>query len=162
LERYAAKLREADFVYLSDTGLPNENQVVLTCGLRGLALFDVHVTGPKGDLHSGLHGGVLRNPIQALTEILATLHTPDGRVNIPGFYEAVLDVHPWERDELRKLGGDEKAYARFLGIETFYTTQGIIRSRRSDSNPRWKSTASEADIKGRAQRPSFPAKHSPN
>ena len=81
LERYAAKLREADFVYLSDTGLPNEQQVVLTCGLRGLALFDVHVTGPKGDLHSGLHGGVLRNPIQALTEILATLHTPDGRVN---------------------------------------------------------------------------------
>jgi acetylornithine deacetylase/succinyl-diaminopimelate desuccinylase-like protein len=124
LERYAAKLREADFVYLSDTGLPNENQVVLTCGLRGLALFDVHVTGPKGDLHSGLHGGVLRNPIQALTEILATLHTPDGRVNIPGFYDAVLDVHPWERDELRKLGGDEKAYARFLGIETFYTTPG--------------------------------------
>lgn len=125
LERYAAKLREADFVYLSDTGLPNENQVVLTCGLRGLALFDVHVTGPKGDLHSGLHGGVLRNPIQALTEILSTLHTPDGRVNVPGFYEAVLDVHPWERDELSKLGGDAKAYAQFLGIDSFYTPPGF-------------------------------------
>jgi acetylornithine deacetylase/succinyl-diaminopimelate desuccinylase-like protein len=125
LERYADKLREADFVYLSDTGLPNEQQVVLTCGLRGLALFDVHVTGPKGDLHSGLHGGVLRNPIQALTEILATLHTPDGRVNVPGFYDAVLDVHPWERDELRKLGGDEKAYAQFLGIDKFCTPPGF-------------------------------------
>ncbi|MBI5769004.1 MAG: M20/M25/M40 family metallo-hydrolase [Verrucomicrobia bacterium] len=125
LERYADKLREADFVYLSDTALPNPDQVVLTCGLRGLALFDVQVTGAKGDLHSGLHGGVLRNPIQALAEILATLHTPDGRVNVPGFYDDVLDVHPWEREELKKLGTDEKAYAEFLGIDAFYTTPGF-------------------------------------
>jgi len=125
LERYAETLRGADFVYLSDTALPNENQVVITCGLRGLTLFDVHVTGPKGDLHSGLHGGVLRNPIQALAEILATLHTPEGLVNVPGFYDAVLDVHPWEREELKKLGADEKAYAQFLGIDTFYTTPGF-------------------------------------
>jgi acetylornithine deacetylase/succinyl-diaminopimelate desuccinylase-like protein len=124
LERYADKLREADFVFLSDTALPNEQQVVLTCGLRGLALFDVHITGAKGDLHSGLHGGVLRNPIQALAEILATLHTPEGRVNVPGFYDAVLDVQPWEREELRKLGAKEKDYAEFLGIDTFYTTPG--------------------------------------
>lgn len=125
LEKYADKLREADFVFLSDTALPNENQVVITAGLRGLALFDVHITGAKGDLHSGLHGGVLRNPIQALAEILATLHTPDGRVNVPGFYDNVLDVHPWEREELKKLGADEKKYAEFLGIDTFYTTPGF-------------------------------------
>lgn len=122
LEHYAPRLRAADFVFLCDTSLPNENQVVVTCGLRGLALFDLHVTGPKGDLHSGLHGGVLRNPIQALAEILASLHTPEGRVNVPGFYGAVLDVQPWERDELKKLGADEKAYAEFLGIDTFCPT----------------------------------------
>lgn len=125
LESYADKLREADFVYLSDTLLPKADQVVITCGLRGLALFDVHVTGPKGDLHSGLHGGVLRNPIQALAELLATLHTPEGAVNVPGFYDDVLDVHPWEREELRKLGVDEKSYAEFLGVDAFYTTPGF-------------------------------------
>lgn len=125
LTAYADQLRSADFVFLSDTALPNEQQVVLTCGLRGLTLFDVHLTGAKGDLHSGLHGGVLRNPIQALAEILATLHTPDGRVNVPGFYDDVLDVHPWEREELKKLGTDEKAYADFLGIDTFYPTPGF-------------------------------------
>ncbi len=125
LETYADRLREADFVYLSDTALPNPQQVVITCGLRGLALFDVHVAGAKSDLHSGLHGGVLLNPIQALAEILASLHTPEGRVNVPGFYDAVLDVHPWERAELKKLAGDEKAYAAFLGISRFYTPPGF-------------------------------------
>ena len=124
LESHQDRLREADFVYLSDTVLPRADQVVITSGLRGLALFDLHVTGPKGDLHSGLHGGVLRNPIQALAEIIATLHTPEGRVDVPGFYDDVLDVHPWEREELKKLGADEQAYKDFLGIESFYTTPG--------------------------------------
>ncbi len=128
LEQYSDRLKEADFVYLSDTALPNDKQVVITAGLRGLALFDLHVTAAKGDVHSGLHGGAFRNPIQALAEILATLHTPDGRVNVPGFYDDVLDVHPWEREELKKLGVDEKAYAEFLGIDTFYTPPGFSPS----------------------------------
>lgn len=124
LETHKHRLQAADFVFLSDTLLPRDDQVVITCGLRGLALFDLHVTGPQSDLHSGLHGGVLLNPIQALAEVIATLHTPEGKVNVPGFYDDVLDVHPWERDELKKLGADEKAYKEFLGIDTFYTTPG--------------------------------------
>ena len=125
LEKYQDRLKQADMVFLSDTALPNERQVVITCGLRGLALFDLHVTGPRGDLHSGLHGGVLRNPIQALAEICASLHTPDGRVNVPGFYDGVLEALPWERAELKKLESDEKRYAEFLGIDTFHTPPGF-------------------------------------
>jgi acetylornithine deacetylase/succinyl-diaminopimelate desuccinylase-like protein len=125
LDTHGGRLRQADFVYLSDTALPNENQVVVTCGLRGLALLDVHVTGARVDLHSGLHGGVLRNPIQALAEICASLHTPDGRINLPGFYDGVLGVEPWEREELAKLEGDGKAYMDFLGIDAFYTPPGF-------------------------------------
>ena len=119
LETHASVLRKADFVY------PNVDQVVVTCGLRGLALFDVWVTGAKGDLHSGLHGGVLRNPIQALAEILSTLHTPEGAVNVPGFYDGVLPVEQWEKDELVKLKPDAQQYLDFLGIDTFYTTPGF-------------------------------------
>ncbi len=85
----------------------------------------MHLTGAKTDLHSGLHGGVLLNPIQALAEICASLHSPDGSVNVPGFYDDVLDVHQWEKDELKKLGGDEKKYAEFLGIDAFYTRKGF-------------------------------------
>jgi acetylornithine deacetylase/succinyl-diaminopimelate desuccinylase-like protein len=125
LQKYQDRLRQADFVFLSDTALPNEQQVVITCGLRGLTLFDVHAIGPQVDLHSGLHGGVLLNPIQALMEICASLHAPDGRVNVPGFYDDVREPEAWERVELKKLGLDEAAYARFLGIDAFHTPPGF-------------------------------------
>jgi len=123
LERHRDRLK-ADLVFFSDTGLPHEDQMTITCGLRGLALWDVEVTGAKSDLHSGIHGGVLRNPIQALAEVCASLHTPDGRVNIPGFYDDVVEAAPWERAELQKLGQDEAAYRAFLGIPAFHTTRG--------------------------------------
>jgi acetylornithine deacetylase/succinyl-diaminopimelate desuccinylase-like protein len=124
LESHQDKLRKADLVFLSDTLSPSEEQMVITCGLRGLVLCDVEVTGAKGDLHSGLHGGVLRNPIQALAELCATLHTPDGRVNVPGFYDDVVGVEPWEREELRKFAGDPEKYREFLGIPAFHTPPG--------------------------------------
>ncbi len=117
------KLR-GDFVYLSDTGIPSADQVVVTVGLRGMVAFEIELTGPKSDLHSGLHGGVLMNPLQALAELCASLHTPDGRVNIPGFYDAVVEPQPWERAELAKLGLDLNAYADFLGIREFHTPPG--------------------------------------
>ncbi len=125
LEQKKAFLKTADLVFLSDTGIPRPDQVVITCGLRGLVLCDVVVTGARGDLHSGLHGGVLRNPIQALAELCASLHSTDGRVNIPGFYDDVLDVEPWERAELAKLGQSEEQYREFLGIPAFYTAKGF-------------------------------------
>ncbi|HTB80799.1 MAG TPA: M20/M25/M40 family metallo-hydrolase [Opitutaceae bacterium] len=125
LETFKDELRKADLVFLSDTVIPSEEQVVITCGLRGLVLCDLEVTGAKGDLHSGLHGGVLRNPIQALAEVCASLHTPDGRVNVPGFYDDVAGVEPWERGELAKLGGDAEKYREFLGIPAFHTPPGF-------------------------------------
>ena len=114
----------ADFVYLSDTGSPREDQIVITCGLRGLVLFDVVAKAAKSDLHSGMHGGVFRNPIQAITELCASLHTSDGRVNVPGFYDDVLEVEPWEREQLAMFGQSEDSYRSFLGIQKFHTPPG--------------------------------------
>jgi acetylornithine deacetylase/succinyl-diaminopimelate desuccinylase-like protein len=124
LDAHAARLRKADFVLLSDTGSPREDQIVITCGLRGLVLCDVEVTGARTDLHSGLHGGVLRNPIQALAELCASLHDADGRVNVAGFYDEVLDVEAWEREQLARFGQSEAQYREFLGIPAFYTPKG--------------------------------------
>ncbi|MGH7995531.1 MAG: M20/M25/M40 family metallo-hydrolase, partial [Opitutaceae bacterium] len=125
LGRYRDRLKEADFVYLSDTQSPRADQVAITCGMRGLALFDLQVIGPNMDLHSGLHGGVLRNPIQALAEICAGLHAPDGRVDVPGFYEGIRPVEDWERAEVGKLGLDEAAYREFLGVDALHMPPGF-------------------------------------
>ncbi len=117
------KLR-ADFVYMSDNGLLSPDRMVITVGLRGMMAFDVELTGPASDLHSGMHGGVLMNPLQALAELCASLHTADGRVNIPGFYDAVVEPEPWEREQLLEAGLDVKTYQAFLGIKEFHTPPG--------------------------------------
>ncbi|HEX2901720.1 MAG TPA: M20/M25/M40 family metallo-hydrolase, partial [Bacteroidia bacterium] len=115
---------QGDFVFLSDTGIPNPEQMVVTVGLRGMLAFEIELTGPNSDLHSGLHGGVLMNPLQALAELCASLHTPDGRVNIPGFYDDVVEPQPWEREQLAALGLKESDYAAFLGIKEFHVPPG--------------------------------------
>ncbi len=117
-------LFDADFVYLSDTGSPNESQIVVTTGLRGIVCLQVDVTGPKSDLHSGVHGGAVLNPVQALTELCASLHDRDGRVDVPGFYDDVRPVEDWEREEVGRLGVSSDDYARFLGIDAFHTEKG--------------------------------------
>jgi acetylornithine deacetylase/succinyl-diaminopimelate desuccinylase-like protein len=123
LQEHKEKLR-GDFVYFSDTGIPSPDQMVITVGLRGMLAFEVELTGPKSDLHSGMNGGVLMNPLQALAELCASLHTPEGRVNIPGFYDNVVEPEAWEREQLKKLGLSEKDYAAFLGIKEFHTPPG--------------------------------------
>lgn len=115
---------QGDFIYMSDTGIIAPDQMVVTVGLRGMLALDIELTGPKSDLHSGMNGGVLMNPLQALAELAASLHTPDGRVNIPGFYDKVVEPEAWERAELQRAGLDEKAYAEFLGIKEFHTPPG--------------------------------------
>jgi len=124
LAQYRDRLK-ADFVFLSDTGLPRADQMVITCGLRGLMLLELEVTAAKSDLHSGMHGGVLRNPIQAISELCASLHDVDGRVDVPGFYDDVRDVAQWERDELDKIGVDAEEYRKFLGVPGFHVPPGF-------------------------------------
>jgi acetylornithine deacetylase/succinyl-diaminopimelate desuccinylase-like protein len=124
LEKYQDELREADFVLLSDTGSPSTEQIVITTGLRGIIGMEVRVTGPRMDLHSGLHGGAVYNPVQALAEICASLHKPDGSVNIPGFYDGVALPEAWESEELKKLPLTEQAYREFLGVDALYAQPG--------------------------------------
>jgi acetylornithine deacetylase/succinyl-diaminopimelate desuccinylase-like protein len=124
LQQHSDKLAGADFVFLSDTGIPNAEQMVITVGLRGMICFEVELSNAKVDLHSGMYGGMIMNPIQALAELCASLHTPDGKVNLPGFYDDVIDVQPWEREQLAKLGLSEAEFAEFLGVEKFHVPPG--------------------------------------
>lgn len=125
LKERKEELSEADLVLLSDTLSPSADQVAITVGLRGIVALEVELTGPDSDLHSGLHGGAIYNPAQALCEICASLHDKENRVAVPGFYDDVAGVEDWEREELSRLGIDEDGYKKSVGVDAFHTHPGF-------------------------------------
>jgi acetylornithine deacetylase/succinyl-diaminopimelate desuccinylase-like protein len=124
-DQYAERLSQADFMLVSDTGSPNTEQIVITTALRGLVDFEIKLRGPKGDLHSGVHGGAVYNPLQALMEICASLHNPDGSVNVPGFYDDVVPVFDWEREELKRYPETVESYRAMLDVPAFFPANGL-------------------------------------
>lgn len=124
-DTHGERLSKADFLLVSDTGSPNTEQIVVTTAIRGLVDLEVKLKGARVDLHSGIHGGAVYNPIQALTEICASLHNPDGSVNVPGFYDDVFPVQDWEREELRRYPETDESYRELLGVRGFYPANGL-------------------------------------
>lgn len=100
-----AHLKElaCDVIVISDTGMVAPEVPTFTYGLRGIAALEIFFQGPDKDLHSGIYGGAVANPITVLTRLLATLHDPTGRVAIPGFYSQVRELQTWERDSWKNL-----------------------------------------------------------
>ena len=118
-ERFIESYRErlaCDVAVISDTAVFAEDVPSLTVSLRGLVHWEISVHGPTTDLHSGYYGGIVRNPIEALARIIAALKTPDGRVTVPGFYDAVREPTPAQRAEFGGLPFDESMEARGLGV----------------------------------------------
>ncbi len=115
---------KGDMLLISDTGSPSPDQLVVTTGLRGLTALEIEIKGPKQDLHSGVHGGALLNPLQAIMRICSSLHDESGKVAVPGFYDDVCHPQPWEREELAKLPMTQLQYADFLGISEFSPPPG--------------------------------------
>jgi acetylornithine deacetylase/succinyl-diaminopimelate desuccinylase-like protein len=110
------KLR-ADVILISDTGMISLENPSITTGLRGLSYVEVEVTGPNRDLHSGVYGGAVANPINALCQMIASLHDENGRVTIPGFYDKVEELTASERAAINSAPFDINAYKRELGIK---------------------------------------------
>ena len=121
-----------DMLLVSDTGSPGLDQLVVTTGLRGLTAMEIKFKGPKQDLHSGVHGGALLNPLQALVQVCSSLHHKSGKVAVEGFYDDVIEPQDWERGELEKLPIKEDEYKEFLGVPNLapppdYTALEAIR-----------------------------------
>ncbi|MGH8099746.1 MAG: dipeptidase [Chthoniobacterales bacterium] len=100
---------KCDVVLVSDTGMIAPGTPTLSYGLRGIAALELKVTGPKIDLHSGIYGGAVANPLAAMARLLASLHDKDGHVAIPGFYGDVQPIENWEREMWSKLPIDADA-----------------------------------------------------
>jgi acetylornithine deacetylase/succinyl-diaminopimelate desuccinylase-like protein len=126
----------ADCVVISDTTLLGPGQPALIYGLRGMAYMEIKVIGPNRDLHSGVFGGAVTNPLNALAQIIAELKDPvTGRVKVPGFYDAVRPLAAWEREEFGKLPWSEDAYRGEIGVSALTGEEGYSTRERTWGRP---------------------------
>jgi acetylornithine deacetylase/succinyl-diaminopimelate desuccinylase-like protein len=109
-------LLSCDFALNTDTGMVAPDLPTITYALRGLAYFEIRLWGPNQDLHSGLFGGTIHNPAQAMSELIAGMHDENGRITLPGYYDAVRLLDPDERAELARLPKTEEWYLENTGV----------------------------------------------
>jgi acetylornithine deacetylase/succinyl-diaminopimelate desuccinylase-like protein len=125
----------ADLAVVSDTQIPAANRPAVTYSLRGSLSVELDVRGQAKDLHSGLYGGAVHNPVQALCEMLAKLHDEQGRVAIPGFYDRVRQWDGRERDYMRKAGPTDQQILSAAGAETAWGELGYTLYERTTIRP---------------------------
>jgi len=124
-----------DMVLVSDTAMFAKDTPSITYGLRGLAYMELEVFGPDRDLHSGAYGGALTNPLNALCEIVAKLKDEDGVIQIPGFYDDVVELSPEEREAYKKLPFDEEEWKKSIGIDAVAGEKGYSTLERKSARP---------------------------
>ncbi len=124
-----------DVIIISDTGMVANDVPAITTGLRGLAYLEVEVTGPNRDLHSGLYGGAVANPINILTKMIAQLTDEQNHITIPGFYDNVKELSSDERAAIAKTPFDLEQYKKDLGIEEVYGEAGYTTLERQSIRP---------------------------
>lgn len=124
-----------DVILISDTGIISNRVPTITTGLRGLSYVEVEVTGPNRDLHSGIYGGAVPNPINILAEMIASLHDDKGRINIPGFYDDVEVISAEERAEMAKAPFSLEEYKQSLNIGDVHGEEGYTTPERVSIRP---------------------------
>jgi acetylornithine deacetylase/succinyl-diaminopimelate desuccinylase-like protein len=124
-----------DIILISDTGMIANDVPSITTGLRGLSYVEVEVTGPNRDLHSGLYGGAVANPINILSKMIASLHDENNRITIPGFYDRVEELSQEERAEMAKAPFSLDNYKNALDIDAVYGENDYATNERNSIRP---------------------------
>ncbi|MGB3342695.1 MAG: dipeptidase [Aequorivita sp.] len=124
-----------DVILISDTGMIANDVPSITTGLRGLSYVEVEVTGPNRDLHSGLYGGAVANPINILCKMIASLHDKDNHITIPGFYDEVEKLSKKEREKMAEAPFNLKEYQSALNIDAVYGEKGYSTNERNSIRP---------------------------
>lgn len=138
LEAFCQEHRDllaADVILVSDTSMLGADLPSLTTGLRGLAYWEIEVTGPNRDLHSGHFGGAVANPINVLCQMLARVVDADGRITVPGFYDDVEEVPQAERDMIAHIPFDEEKYKAAIGVKELFGEKGYSTLERNSCRP---------------------------
>lgn len=126
---------KADIILISDTAIISLDHPSITTGLRGLSYVEVEVTGPNRDLHSGVYGGAVANPINVLSKMIASLHDEQGRVTIPGFYDKVVELSAADREAINKAPFNLEEYKKELGIDDIQGEKGYTTLERTGIRP---------------------------
>jgi acetylornithine deacetylase/succinyl-diaminopimelate desuccinylase-like protein len=126
---------KADVVLISDTSIIANDTPSIDCGLRGLSYVEVEVTGPNRDLHSGVYGGAVANPINILSKMIASMHDENNHITIPGFYEDVLEVSAEDRAEMAKTPFDVEEYKKDLDVADVWGEKGFSSIERTGIRP---------------------------
>ncbi len=134
LERNREKLSN-DVILISDTGMISKEVPSITTGLRGLSYVEVEVTGPNRDLHSGLYGGAVANPINVLAKMIAALQDENNHITIPGFYDKVVEASDIERAKMAEAPFSLEKYKEALDIEDVYGEKGYSTNERNSIRP---------------------------
>lgn len=134
VERNKEKLAN-DVILISDTGMISKDTPSITTGLRGLSYVEVEVTSANRDLHSGLYGGAVANPINVLCKMIASLHDEDKHITIPGFYDDVEELSKEERAKMAEAPFDLEEYKKSIDINDIYGEKGYTTNERNSIRP---------------------------
>jgi acetylornithine deacetylase/succinyl-diaminopimelate desuccinylase-like protein len=126
---------KADIILISDTAIISLDHPSITTGLRGLSYVEVEVTGPNRDLHSGVYGGAVANPVNVLSKMIASLHDENGHVTIPGFYDRVVELSVADREAINKAPFNLDQYKKELGIDDIQGEKGYTTLERTGIRP---------------------------
>jgi acetylornithine deacetylase/succinyl-diaminopimelate desuccinylase-like protein len=138
LARFVKENREllkSDVILISDTSMISLDTPSIDIGVRGLSYIEVEVTGPNRDLHSGVYGGAVANPITALAKMIASCHDENNHITIPGFYDDVVEISDKERKLLSEAPFDKDAYKADLGIKKVWGEKGFTTNERTGIRP---------------------------
>ena len=124
-----------DFVVSADGGQWGEDQPNLLVGFKGLCALQIDLVGPSRDLHSGMYGGTVQNPIHALAGLIDSLRHPDGRIAVEGFYDSVVTPSDADREQLSAIPSDDLRYAENLGVEELFGEPGYSTLERAWTRP---------------------------
>lgn len=126
---------QGDVILISDTGMLGNDTPSITTGLRGLSYHEVEVTGPNRDLHSGLYGGAVANPINILCKMIASLHDENNHITIPGFYDNVDELSAEERAEMARAPFNLEKYKKALDLSDVHGEEGYVTMERNSIRP---------------------------
>jgi acetylornithine deacetylase/succinyl-diaminopimelate desuccinylase-like protein len=153
-------LLKADVILISDTSMISLETPSIEIGVRGLAYIQVEVTGPNRDLHSGVYGGAVANPITILSQMIASCHDENNHITIPGFYDEVLESSAEERKKMAAAPYDEKEYMQDLGVKALWGEKGYSTNERTGIRPTLELNGIWGGFQGEGSKTVLPSKAS--